>query len=352
MKNPNKFGSITKMRGKLRNPYRVRVTVKSEANKETGKVKLIRKTIGYYKKREDAMMALELYHRDKDILSYNDITFEEMYNKFSEEKFLSVGDSSIESYSHAFDICEPLHKEVFVKLKLEDLQYMIDNCGKNYPTIKTIKNLFKQMYKYAMKYDLVAKDYAVFVNIAKHKDKNLNKQIRERIPENKVASMWENVNDKYDQIALMLVYTGVRISELLNLKKEDIYLDEQFFEVIDSKTPNGIRKVPIADKVLPFFREWFYSSSDEYEYLLYDERGKHLTYERCVRKFYKPFMKKSDIELTPHCCRHTCVSMLADKEVDPTYIKLIAGHSGAMSLTERVYTHIDISELLNAINKI
>ena len=63
-------------------------------------------------------------------------------------------------------------------------------------------------------------------------------------------------------------------------------------------------------------------------------------------------MKKSDIELTPHCCRHTCVSMLADKEVDPTYIKLIAGHSGAMSLTERVYTHIDIKELLNAINKI
>lgn len=64
-----------------------------------------------------------------------------MYNKFSEEEFLSVGGSSVESYSHAFDIYESLHKEVFAKLKLEDLQYTIDNCGKNYLTIKTIRNL-------------------------------------------------------------------------------------------------------------------------------------------------------------------------------------------------------------------
>jgi integrase len=55
---------------------------------------------------------------------------------------------------------------------------------------------------------------------------------------------------------------------------------------------------------------------------------------------------------TPHDTRHTCISMLTEKDVSPTYIKMIVGHSGAMSLTERVYTHIDIAELLKAINKI
>ena len=39
---------------------------------------------------------------------------------------------------------------------------------------------------------------------------------------------------------------------------------------------------------------------------------------------------------TPHCCRHTCISLLAEAKVSPTYQKMIVGHKGAMSLTEKV----------------
>lgn len=42
--------------------------------------------------------------------------------------------------------------------------------------------------------------------------------------------------NKYYQIILMLLYNGVRISEFLNLKKENVHLDEQYFDVISSKT--------------------------------------------------------------------------------------------------------------------
>ena len=44
--------------------------------------------------------------------------------------------------------------------------------------------------------------------------------------------------------------------------------------------------------------------------------------------------------------------MLAEAQVEPTMIKKIVGHSGAMTLTERVYTHLDVKVLLEAINKI
>ena len=44
--------------------------------------------------------------------------------------------------------------------------------------------------------------------------------------------------------------------------------------------------------------------------------------------------------------------MLAEANIDQTTIKKIVGHSGAMSLTERVYTHLDIENLINAINQI
>ncbi len=65
-----------------------------------------------------------------------------------------------------------------------------------------------------------------------------------------VAKVWTMKEDKYYQIILMLLYNGTRISEFLDLKKENVHLEEQYFDVIDSKTENRIRKVPIADKLL------------------------------------------------------------------------------------------------------
>ena len=44
--------------------------------------------------------------------------------------------------------------------------------------------------------------------------------------------------------------------------------------------------------------------------------------------------------------------MLAEAGINQTIIQKIAGHSGAMTLTEKVYTHFDIKELVDAINKI
>ena len=50
--------------------------------------------------------------------------------------------------------------------------------------------------------------------------------------------------------------------------------------------------------------------------------------------------------------RHTTISMMKEHSIDETAIKKIVGHSGAMTLTERVYTHLDILVLIDAINKI
>ena len=63
-------------------------------------------------------------------------------------------------------------------------------------------------------------------------------------------------------------------------------------------------------------------------------------------------MEHLKIDRTPHCCRHTCISMLAEAGVNQTIIKKIVGHSGAMTLTEKVYTHFDVKELVDAINRI
>ena len=51
----------------------------------------------------------------------------------------------------------------------------------------------------------------------------------------------------------------------------------------------------------------------------------------------QPLMEQLGYDQTPHCTRHTCISMLTEAHVDQTMIKKIVGHSGAMTLTERVY---------------
>ena len=114
-------------------------------------------------------------------------------------------------------------------------------------------------------------------------------------------------DDQWYQIILMLIYTGVRISELLNLKKENIDFDSQCFDVINSKTENGIRKVPIADCILPFFKGWYEFSTCDYLLCTLDK--KPLTYRNYFDSYWQPLLEQIDMtRYTPHCTRHTCIS--------------------------------------------
>jgi integrase len=201
-----------------------------------------------------------------------------------------------------------------------------------------------------MKNDICNKDYSEYVDILRYKDKNPDKRDRNKFEKAEIDRLWTLTEDPYYQIVLMLIYNGCRISELLDLKKENVHLDEQYFDVVSSKTDNGIRKVPIADKVLPFYKAWFDGSTCEY--LLHTPEQKHFDYRNYYDSYWTPLMEQLGLEHRPHDTRHTCISMLAEAHVDQTMIKKIVGHSGAMTLTERVYTHLDIKALVEAINQI
>ena len=113
---------------------------------------------------------------------------------------------------------------------------------------------------------------------------NPNKHTRTKFTKEEVAKVWTMKEDKYYQIILMLLYNGTRIFEFLDLKKENVHLEEQYFDVIDSKTENGIQKVPIADKLLPYYKDW-YNSCPDCEYLLHTEDGKRFLY----RNYYDSY---------------------------------------------------------------
>jgi len=347
---PNGYGSVVKLSGKRRNPYVVRKTAGWRYDKDKDKQVQEYIIIGYAPTKADGLQMLAEYNKNPFDVSSAKITFQEIFEKWSASKFPTISDSNVKGYNASYKLCGTLYNKVFKEIKLADLQYVVDTCDKNYPTLRKLKVLFGQLYEYALKNDVCNKNYAEFVDIAKYKDRNPNRRDRNKFDKYELERIWAQQEDKYYQIVLMLIYSGVRISEMLDLLKGDVHLDEQFFDVIDSKTENGIRKVPIADKVLPFFKAW-YNDTDS-EYLLHTENGEQFKYRNYYDSYFVPLMENLGFDKTTHCCRHTCISMLAEAHVEQTTIKKIVGHSGAMTLTEKVYTHLDVKELIDAINKI
>ena len=338
------------MSGKRRRPYVVKKTVGWHYDEAKDKMIQDQMTIGYAATRAEGLQMLAEYNNNPFDLKASKVTFQEVYERWSKEKFPTISHSNVKGYEASYKVCGTLYNKVFRDMKLVDLQTVVDTCGKNYPTLKKLKSLFSQLYEYAMKNDICSKDYSEFVDIVKFKDKNPDKRDRKKFTKEEVERLWTLAEDPYYQIVLMLIYNGCRISEFLDLKKEDVHLDEQYFDVIASKTENGLRKVPIADKLLPFYKAWFEGSACEY--LLHTPDQKHFDYRNYFDSYFTPLMEQLGFDHTPHDTRHTCISLLTEADVNPTTIKKIVGHSGAMTLTERVYTHLDIQILVDAINKI
>jgi integrase len=197
----------------------------------------------------------------------------------------------------------------------------------------------------------VSKDYSQYIDISQYKDKNPNAYNRKPFSCSEIETVWAwNNSNEYINVIIMLIYTGVRISELLDLKKENVNLSERWFDVVASKTESGIRKVPIAKKVMPLFEYWY--NKNDCEYLLSSTEGKHFEYRNYYDSYWKPLIDQMGLSNhRPHDTRHTCISLLTAAGVDDKIIKKIVGHKG-QSVTESVYTHFEIQQLIDAIDLI
>ena len=350
MKLPNAYGSVYKLSGKRRNPWVVRKTVGWKQIPEKLRAYPIYEYIGYYPTKSEALQALASYNEDPYDLHAKTITFEEVYEKWSNEYFETIKNSN--GYKAAYKTSESLHNMKFQDIKLDHLQKVVDESGKNTPTLKTLKNLWGLMYDYAVIHEIVNPDkreMVRYVNISK--PGNPNAFERKPFTKKAIKHLWEaETSNPYISVVLMLIYTGVRIGEMLNLQKKDVHLDKRWFYVKSSKTESGIREVPIAEKLVLFFEYWM--TKDDCEYLISTPDGKPFQYRNYYDSYWIPLMKDLNLsKYTPHCTRHTCISLLTEAGADERVIQKIVGHKG-QNVTQVVYTHLDLPIKLEAINKI
>ena len=302
MRNENGFGTINKLSGKRRKPYQALITLGFEKNKDTGLYRQVRKSLGCYATKSEAIEALVNYKKSPFDIAPNIISFEEVYQRWSRQHFKKLSNSAINGYKSAFNNCSILHKRKMAELRIDDLQYALDNSGKNAPTQQNMKKLFSQMYSYAVVHDICTQNQKDKLHYLEINADNPNSIERHIFTESELEALWNNyTNYEYSEVILILIYTGCRISELLNLKKENVHMSERYFDITASKTSNGIRRIPICDKIYPFFESWY---SKDSEYLLSTDKGKRLSYDvfyRLKTSYWHTTLKALDIDYhTPH----------------------------------------------------
>lgn len=350
MKFPNGYGSVYKLSGARRKPWAARVTAGWINDEKTKKSKQQYKFVGFYETRKEALKALADYNANPYNIDAANITFQEVYERWNAEHFPTVSDSNVKGYKAAWLLCASIAGRRFVDLKLDDLQQVADNSGKNYPTLRKYKVLVGLMYKWAVIHEIVPKERNIVEYINIKKAGNPNALNRAPFSAAEVSRIWEAKDSNiYYTVILLLIYTGCRISELLDLKKTEIDLPGRCFKIVAAKTAAGIRTVPIAEKVAPFFEYWL--NLNDCEYLLSTPEGRHFDYRNYYDSYWTPLIETLNMKHTPHDTRHTCISFLAAAGVDERVTKKIVGHKG-QGVTETVYTHFEIAELLDAINKI
>ncbi|MBQ9228739.1 MAG: tyrosine-type recombinase/integrase [Eubacterium sp.] len=344
MKLPNGYGSITKLKGKRRNPYVVRIT--------TGKDQdgyLIRTVLGYYPSYTKASEALADFNRDPFDVTNQKLTFTDVYKAWVlTNEYQKLSASAKKQYGTAYNDYELLHLKSFCKIKIPDMQMCIDLCNSGYTARRFMKNLASKLYQYALRQEYVKENKAEHLQIGSPSTVQ-----KEKVPysDDEIDVLWKHKDDEIVKLILIYIYTGVRCNELLNLKKENLHLDDQWFDVIESKTKAGVRPVPIADVIVPLFRYFVGKSHCSYVFTTSD-KGNTKYRDDWWRRKQKETLAALGMQHTTHEARHTCITQLTVHDVNPSVIKEIVGHKAAKSFTERVYTHVYMKTKIEAVNKI
>nr|WP_304358286.1 tyrosine-type recombinase/integrase [Clostridium paraputrificum] len=340
MRLPNGYGTVYKLSGNRRKPFMVRKTIGwSDEGKQ------LYKTIGYYETRKLALAALADYNANPYNIDTSSITFSELFTKWSEEKYIDISKSAINGYNAAYDTSKELHNLRFVDIKANHLQNVINTCGKGYGTQRKIKSLYNQLYKYAMKNDVVQKDYSNYVELGKKIDSI------KRVPfsEKEIKRLFKVVDQvPFVDTILIMIYSGLRIGELLLIKSTDIDLENEIITGGIKTDAGKNRIIPINKKILPFIKNRLEKG---HEYLIVNSRNKPMKYDNYYRERFIPIMEQLNMNHRPHDARHTFATLMNNADANTTSIKKIIGHSSYLT-TEKIYTHKDIEELRKAIDLI
>lgn len=342
MRLPNNYGGIVYLGENRRKPYGARITIGFEPKGEKDGVMQYRqkyKYLGFFEKRTQAMECLMEYNKNPYDVDQRKLTFNEIYKEWSKVHFEKVSSNTIKSYKTAYNKCSSLYHVPFSNLKSRHLQEIIDNVESASICIG-VKSLFGLMYKYAIKHEIVEKDYSKFVDLPKAEKVQLPKPFTK----DEIKKLWTMEGNEAIDMYLILLYTGMRITELLLLETKNIHLNERYMI-------GGIKTEAGENRVIPIHREIEHiikrNIFEGQKYLFFTRSGNHKHYSN-VRDKADDILKWANLYHTFHDTRHTFISQCSRLNFNEVLLKRIVGHSDT-TITQH-YTHKDVNDLIEAID--
>lgn len=333
-RNPNGYGSITKLKGNRLRPFMIRVTV-YDAN-GCGR----QKAIGYADSMKNAAILLAGYNNHPFSINREHITFNELYVKWLELKSGSLGKSNLKLMKTAFNWCSPCYGLKYYTIKAYHMQRCIDNCPLSRSTKASIHNLFSHLDKFAYEIDLIDKMYSQLLII----NSEATESTRSPFTKEQINTLWAYKDEPGVDSVLVFIYTGLRLNELLSLRSEQINIAEKYIQGGLKTSAGKNRIIPIHPKILPFIRKWL---SGKTEYLLTTSKGTRYSPTHYYRSWNR-IMKMIETDKTPHEARHTFETLLDNAGGNRKCIDLLMGHS-SRDIGNRVYNHKTIEQLWETI---
>jgi site-specific recombinase XerD len=194
-------------------------------------------------------------------------------------------------------------------------------------------NAIRFLYKFGLnkKYDKVS-----------FKRPKSEKKLPQIIDHNHIITQLVKIENLKHKTILSLAYSiGLRVSEIINLKIEDIDSKRMLIHIKNAKGRKD-RIVPLSENILTLLRDYF----KEYrpvEYLFNGQNSPKYSTGSCNAIVKKYLGEKYHI----HQLRHSCFTNLLEKGTDLRIIQKIAGHSNVK--TTEIYTHVS-NQLLNKVS--
>lgn len=339
MKLQNGAGSIVcldKSGKKRRKPYAVRITTGWKDNKQ------VRKYIGYYATQAEAIMALAEYHQGGINLDLSRLTVGELFDLWMtriERKDLS--ESAMRIHNMTKTRLGTLARKPVKDVRAIHWQTWLDNIDLKPGSKSKIRNTVHQMLEFAVANDVIQKNYAKGLEINEKIEKTGSVFTTEELD-----VLWNNTHIPEVQQLLIMVYTGMRIGEMLAIHRSQIHLDESYIRGGLKTKAGKNRVIPLHDKIKPLVEEQL----GDRTWLIQSSHGTAMTYQNASRR-YKEVLTGFGMNHKPHDCRKTAVSIMHSAGIPMEVIRIIVGHSGK-GVTEQVYLFKSPQELVDYINTI
>lgn len=346
MKRSNGTGSITKLSGPRRRPWMVRIPGRNERGRP------VQVPLGYYARQAEAQAALDAYNQHAKTtgspMQICTATVGDVFNLWSDREYRKLRPASISSHNAAWNMRVSRFADRRIStVTLDEWQSILDEGedeGRSQSSINNDAILIRSLCKYAAMRDIIAKDYSCYlevptVDIKRPRNALSDLQLKQLSNLAKAGVPWADT-------ALILCYTGFRVSEFLELTRFSYHPEEGGYLQGGKKTEAGKNRiVPVHPAIRPYLMRWLEKGGDA---IICHEDGSPFSSTEYRDHFTKLMEQIGAAGATPHWCRHTFASRLHAAGVDDRTTRRLLGHSVKVDVTDR-YIHVSVSTLREAI---